>query len=292
MTGGQRSVALVIACWLIAGCELTLLAAETGAHACSDEIENDGDRLSDCDDPDCWTYAHCRLSSEDAGVPLQPELPPHVPNPGNTHPPLPPAMDAAVTPVVDASVVLDAAVDDAEVDAAPTACEACPDGPCIDGECAPSAPLGRFRVVNLRVIVPTREPQALGACFDTSLACDDRFFGCCDPDPIVTMRVDGAKVGSLTAQNAVDTVWSEPGLEVELRNGSKIEFELADDDALDLGDSADSIPDLLFWCWTIASADNVLDDIVCRPEDDLPPPTLESEVGVIVRLVRKPDAAP
>jgi len=290
MTGGQRWVAFSLACWLAAGCELTPFA-ETSALACTDQIENDGDGHKDCADSDCWAFAHCRVVAPDAGAPFVPEPP--VKEPPVVPPPL--VMDAAVAPPVpDASVVHDAAIADAGVDATkPHPCEACPEGPCIDGVCAPSEPLGRFRVVNLRAVVPiSRELAALGSCFDTSLACD-RFFGCCDPDPIITMRVDGAKVGSLRAENAADKSWRDPNFEFELRNGSKVEFELSDDDAVDPGETADPDPDLLFWCWTLVNADHVgAGELTCAPDEVLPSPILGASVSVTARIVAKPDATP
>lgn len=291
---GGRSVAFVIACWLAAGCELTHLAAETSALACSDGLENDGDGVRDCDDSDCWAFARCRKVAPTGGAPSAPppELPGEEP-PSFGEPQPPVATDAAVTPAVDASIEVDAAILDGGGGggtAPPPPC-VCPGGTCEGDVCVPDA-VAQYRVVNLRVVVPrSKSDTVVDECFDDSNACSI-FLLCCNPDPVLTMFVDGVAVISLTAQNTVDKLWAEPDIEVELKVGSKIEFDLHDDDTMDAVTDVDG-DDAVFQCWTLAEAEHLgaSTPITCVPEQELSSPS-ELPVGVTARLVKKPATAP
>lgn len=294
MTGGQRSVAFMIACWLCAGCDLTPFAAETTALACRDGRENDGDRRLDCADPDCWGHEHCRIRGTDAGAPFVPAPPTEVPmEPGIVdHPPPSAATDGSVEPqpTLDASIELDASIADADVDAMqpPPPCEGCPEGSCTDGVCAPSGPLGVYRVVSLDVVVPTSERAEFGTCYDPASACND-VFRCCEPDPIVKVRVDGTEIGFVYTNDKSRKTWPDPNLELQLNNGSTVEFELSDDDSADEVISRDDEPDYIFTCSAIADSENVRAGVLgCVPDAEFPaPPGSGNPVGVIARFVMK-----
>ena len=94
--GWLGTVACVLACWLAAGCDYAATAAETGAFACTNTVDEDGDGKTDCDDPDCWGYARCRVPP-DASLPLgtaEPGPPFEQPN----------DMGMNTWPIVDASI--------------------------------------------------------------------------------------------------------------------------------------------------------------------------------------------
>lgn len=255
------------------------MPAETGAIACINGRDDDGDLLKDCDDSDCWGFAYCRVTG-DAGTSLEP-VPPFIPEPpgGPVGPPpnaitdgsvpveMPMTQDADMPPVVD---VRDAAVD-AE---APLLCdERCPEGECnADGTCNVPLILGNYDIATLEVLAPRRylhtENNEL-VCFDDLGTCllADPFTGCCAPDPTVYVSVQGKKAGTIRDDEAAFKVWQATGIKLQLHEGDEVLFDVLDDDGED--EAGDAVFQALFSCTTTVTVDAIAAGrINCEPDDE------------------------
>lgn len=265
--GRSGTVACVLAGWLsLAACEPVPVASEVGAFACTNGLDEDGDRKTDCEDPDCWGYARCRVT-QDAGMPpLGPAKPAEMM-------PLDP-VDTVMTPrIVDAQVPMhvpmrdDAAIEaDAAYDAAlpPLLCDpSCPEHRCVDGECTEPVDLGAFVISSVEISVP----RAVGGrCLDSLGACTLMLDVCCPPDPDLYITVAGTKVGHADIDNFSHYIWRSLNLPVHLREDDVVLFELFDDDTADLGIFADDEPDRIFDCTTTLSLDSAESgEVRCAP---------------------------
>jgi hypothetical protein len=263
--GRSGTLACVLVGWLAAGCQITPLAAETGAFACNNTRDEDGDNMRDCEDPDCWGYAHCRVQ-EDASAPFVPAVPPAEIPDGLGGPPLkPPAneqdsgMPVHIPDLGDASIDVDAAPD-AEL---PPVCDpSCPEHRCVAGVCAAPVDLGAFLITSLEISVP----RAIdGQCLDPDQACGFKLSPCCTPDPDLYVSVAGVKVAFADIDDAAYFLWQRLDVVVELREDDVVRFEVLDDDTAD-GDVADGEPDPVFECSTTVTVDNVATGMLrCSP---------------------------
>lgn len=261
--GRRRSAALVLACWLVAACTAactyTPLPAESSAHLCTGGLDEDEDGVSDCKDPDCWGFAHCR-ENEDAAVPMSPFGPPPsgVPAPPGVvvDKPIKTDPDSSVpVEMPDADVVIDASVD-AEPDAElpPVCSELCPPDKCEDGVCTVPLELGEYEITHLELLAPRERRN--GVCFDERGNCPFPFIDldplapCCPPDPTVIIRVGEEKVGLVGAPNTALQQWDAPGVRMQLREGDEVTFEVIDDDNPDVGDDRDETAQSVFSCST------------------------------------------
>jgi len=275
----------VIASGLAAGCEYTSLAAETSSLACQDEDDNDSDGKENCDDPDCWGHAVCRVQV-DAGAPVVEPVNPM----GMIGPPLPPVFRDA--DVIEPPWQLDAAVDsdvdasDPELDAAiPLPCNAaCAPELCTDGVCASPT----FIVTRLEVSMPRSLDDA---CLDPEVECVDFVNRCCAPDPTVVVRVDDDKVGHVEMQNTAFPIWSMPEImELRLTPNAVVKFEVLDNDSGD--GTTDTLVDSVFECSVTVSSEHIRAGALgCLAPIENPNPLLP-DYGATIRVVAKPASAP
>lgn len=216
-------------------------AGELTVTQCSDRDDNDGDSLTDCDDPDCW--AVCSFSgsfevgdaasgSPDAGEPADAGARPPV---GNGKPPPAKDDDDAGAKPRDAGPSTD---DDS---GSPTGCECAPDETCVNGRCEPAASpsiAGRYTLSVKSALVPLGPSTA--SCYDyTNAACVGRLPPLCDcerPDPFVRITLNSTVLTQATTTPVRDTanpVWADaPSATVDLKATDKLMFTVLDDDAL------------------------------------------------------------
>jgi hypothetical protein len=278
--GRRRSAALVLACWLLAACTYTTVPAESSALACSNDDDDDGDLKKDCWDPDCWSFARCRVNV-DASVPLPPFMPPPsgVPGPPDVFEPPVDEPDGHVPQMPpDAGVMTDGAMD-AEADAEPPllCSDLCPEGECTDGVCNVPLELGEYRVTGIDILV-SRE-MSPGVCFDAPGNCDTFELLCCPPDPYVNVRIGDKKAGFVRAPNSALKTWNEvdirmwnvPDIRMKLHEGDELTFEVVDDNNEAVGDR-DNIgaAQPMFTCTTIVTLGKVFETraLGCTPDNE------------------------
>jgi hypothetical protein len=276
--GRLRSAWLGLACGLpllVAGCTYTAFPAEWTAAACLNDDDDDGDNKYDCDDPDCWGFAHCQPGDDNAmGTPtVPPELPPMTDDPL-----VPPGKDPLVT---DASMVDPMPPDghvppdepeDASVDAEPppvVCSEYCPEGECNDdGSCKKPLVFGEYNVESLMLSVPA---MSRGMCFDDRFECRLQL-ECCDPDPIVAIHVGDVKAGYKIVPNVREATLEGVDMELELREGDVVRFTVQEEDTPEVGDDLDSpMPQDIFACATVVTADMIeAGSLGCEPDPEAP----------------------
>lgn len=227
-----------------AGCALLLFAAcssasgaEVGATSCTDERDNDGDQLSDCDDPDCYALEACRLLASvlrDASTPTKRDA-------GARE--IPSRTDAGVI----ANSVPDATVDVVEnlptfVDAGAFVCSPClPTEECVEGQCQIVAvdQTAHYALRILSAVVP--DLDATTRCYDPGLSCAGALpsppYGLCTcpTDPfvrVVLARGDTKALIGMTATVMDDSTPTFPSTEIDLllEPGDVLIFEVWDAD--------------------------------------------------------------
>lgn len=199
---------------------------------CRDGKDNDGDRLADCLDPDCWAFA--------CGA--EPAPPSPAPAAGSGGAPLPFDAGTPAQPQVDASLPptfpdLDSGV---EEDAGPmtspppAACSpsgsSCATGQtCVNGSCKPIDITGNYVLEIVSAVLPSR--MASGGCYDPDVwcaigACD----GTCLPDPYVVVTKNSVvRVGTTgTLPDTVRPKWSSARFELALTDSDKLVFAVWD----------------------------------------------------------------
>jgi hypothetical protein len=294
--GRQRSALLGLACGLllVAGCTYTAFPAEWTAAACLNDEDDDGDNKYDCDDPDCWGFAHCQPGDDGAmGAPtMPPELPPMTDDPL-----VPPGKDP---PVTDASMVdmrpPDGHVppdgpEDASVDAElpPVVCsQYCPVGQCDDdGSCKEPLVFGSYNVESIMLSVPA---MSRGICFDDRFECRLQL-GCCDPDPIVAIHVAEVKAGFKVVSNVRETTVEDVNMQLELREGDLVRFTVQEEDTPEVGDDEDSpMPQDMFECSTVVT-EAMIDAgrVGCVPDSEGPYVFPAGEYYVVAAISRLGD---
>jgi hypothetical protein len=247
---GHLPVALAIALCLLA-CASAPQASESTALLCDNGSDDDGDTLHDCDDPDCWSLALCRVqiptagglaeppSASDGSEPsVEPDFQPgdtFVPTPGegdedgSTDQPAPSDLGDAASP--DESDAATALTTDAGCDC-DAGCDACP------GVSGTGEALGRFEITRIAI----RVPRAIDTdrCLDAADSCvldrpNAEFARCrCAPDPQVAVYLDDTEMLMTEARRGADTAtWVSPGLELDLYEGARLGFEVLENDASD-----------------------------------------------------------
>lgn len=270
--GRRRSAWLGLACGLlVAGCTYTAFPAEWTAAACLNDEDDDRDGKYNCEDPDCWGFAHCQPHG-DAGAAGEPSAPPQLP-PMTDDPLVPPWQE----PTTDASMVdmmtPDAHVTphepDASVDAEVPTLECskyCPPGQCNDdGSCGKPLAFGTFDVASITFAVPGIEGIT---CFDDRIVCRLQG-GCCDPDPIVTIHVGDVKAGFKLVPNTREMTVEDVDMQLELREGDQVHFKVEDEDTLAVGDEIESTTDPIdiFVCSTVVTEDMIeAGSVGCEPD--------------------------
>jgi hypothetical protein len=248
----SRNAFLLVACalsWLLCACT-TSAAVES---LCDNGVDEDGDNLIDCHDPDCQASNDClgaraaEITTPDAATRKPPLY-----DAGNH--PKPEVGDAwAGTPDATAS---DAAPEDSggplppavDEDAGPPdPCTLCAvDEACVDTKCQPaaSATSGAYFLRILSGSVPLSD--AITLCYDACLI--SPFAVCtCPPDPYVRvlLRHDSQEtlIGQTPiVQDALMPVFPDNQFEIDIARGDVLRFEVYDFD--DLPDQ----PDLLYTC--------------------------------------------
>jgi hypothetical protein len=279
-----------------AGCTRTPVLAETSDSLCTNEVDDDGDLLGDCADPDCWGHEVCRVPSVEAGVLPPPyeapwmEPPPDdddIPTPADERP------DAGALPEpIDSGTPIEP-VDSGTVAPPPPACGGlCPIEECIEGECVqPPTPLGRYVVSSLEVEVPRGRRLANGGgCWDAndecgmelSLACE------CSPDPQVKLFVDDVKAGHAgVAPESELATWDALSIELDLNQGSRIRLEVLDNDE-DVPEAPDF--EIMFECELLASAELLASgELKCEEELGFPPVGQPRRVVAYIEPVETPE---
>jgi hypothetical protein len=232
-------IALVLA---LAGCSYPS-GGEVSASQCNDAEDNDGDRLNNCDDPDCQAFDHCRAPVGSPPLDAGPPTPSDDANTGAPH-------DAGS--VGDAAVDTDAAIDEDDggtvdppepVDAGTPPCggrctvtQACMDEVCEDVS-SPTAGTFDLRILAAPVPAFNRWGMCLDACPDSRFA--TFAFCACDPDPYVEVsrvRQDGQQqmrtlLGSTPVRlNEVRPTYEDTLIRVELTEGDALWFVVFDED--------------------------------------------------------------
>jgi hypothetical protein len=220
--------------------QLTLLVAVTCATACSvnprgewdalqcnDGLDNDGDGLIDCDDPDCWAFV-CKQAPapKDAGVDA-------------SHP----VHDAAlVEPSDSGSLAIPPVLDEdsgpmsrPDSGTPPPSCTtnepACPKGTeCVDGVCKPIAIAGDYTFTIVSAVVP--EQSQTGVCYDFDATCPPLLLSCgiCQPDPFVVIYKNGVDRVAETNHriNTRTPDWSDQSFKITLLEGDRLDFAVWD----------------------------------------------------------------
>jgi hypothetical protein len=237
-----------------ASCTRTPMPAETSAGLCSNELDDDGDDLDDCSDPDCWGHELCRVPS--LGPVLPPpyrapfEPPPTPPKDGEPMPPID-MFDAGMPPLEPADAG-GPKTPDAEVMPSPCGAD-CPEGACSDAGVCETEPsvLGVFVVRSIEVDVPRGHSLGADACYDDQCGFSlPRDFCDCPPDPQVKVSVDGAPIESLMEIDSDSAVWAELAIELVLSEGSLIALDVFDNDE---GNAEAPAFEPIFHCELVAS---------------------------------------
>ena len=255
---------LALASTAAAGCASTTRGEFTSA-ACGNGQDDDDDKLTDCDDPDCWVYCPLRAREPEIG-----DASSYVGPDGSTDVSEPRGRrDASITtskPDDDAgSTRRDASEDDAGMDPG-TACKCPPGEVCVSGECTPDQITGEYDLSIRSAYVP------LGAdvdhCYDyTGAACTMRILIFCDcerPDPYVDVVLNGQPILKAMTPEVRDTqspVWpAAPTVRLMLKPTDTLTFAAFDWDGLGSDEAIFSCsPDLS----TLATGSDVLS---CAPK--------------------------
>lgn len=227
------TVLLLGAAAALGGCSQNV-RGELTAATCTNARDDDGDRLIDCGDPDCWVFCPAQAPSE-------------INEPDSMPPDETPDAGASSAPR-DAGAIISRPDDDSgmpeppdmEDDAGmPPSCETCPTGEaCIDGQCRRTALSGEYELSVLSAVVPLSTPD--DKCFDYNNAtCSSRIILVCEcvrPDPYVVVVLDGKVVQGATTtwrSGTASPVWTEaPTVRVTLSENSKLTFVVYDYDGI------------------------------------------------------------
>jgi C2 domain len=288
--GSWLQVASVVAASLAASSCAQTPRGEFTALECSDEDDNDGDMLSDCDDPDCWVFCPIRGNVEigDASMSTPPDVPdaqvsPPKPDAGK---PKPSADDDAGNPPPGSG--------DEDAGMPPATCDCAPDEMCVDGECRSNTNFDGQYTLSVRSAYVPLGPS-LDRCFDyKSSACVARLPPLCDcerPDPYVVVVLNRSPVSKATTAPKLDTaspVWPDsPTVTIDLKASDQLTFRVFDSDGIGSDPPIfDCVPELS----TLTLGSGVLS---CNPRPGTTvtaPPGSNYFINVEVRRV-VPDAA-
>jgi hypothetical protein len=234
MRSGTRrpSVACLRVGWLVAVVYATACSVnphgEWDPAQCSDGLDNDGDGLIDCDDPDCWAFV-CKTPppvSKDASVDAShPEHDAALPEHKDSGSLLPP-------PTVDEDSGPMSRPDSGTPPLSCTTNEAlCPNGTaCVDGVCKPIALAGDYIFTIVSAVVP--EQSLTGVCYDFDASCPPILQKCgiCQPDPFVVITKNGVNnVGTTNHRiNTRTPNWEDESFKITLLEKDRLEFAVWD----------------------------------------------------------------
>jgi hypothetical protein len=249
----SRNAFLLVACalsWLLCACT-TSAAVES---LCDNGVDEDGDNLIDCHDPDCQASNDClgaraaEITQPDAATrkpPLYDAGNHPKPEVGDAWAGTPDAAEHDAAPQ-DSGRSLPPAVDE---DAGPTdPCTLCAvDEACVDGKCQPaaSATSGAYYLHIVSGIVPSSD--AFTFCYDACLISPIAGVCTCPPDPYVrvVLRRDSQETQIGMTPVVPDTtmpVFPDNQFEVDIARGDVLRFEVYD------FDEEPDQPDLLYTC--------------------------------------------
>lgn len=290
-------------CWLhgrlVAMCVAGLLATsscadkpvgEFTAAACMNDEDDDGDKLRNCDDPDCWVFCPYRSGFKVGDA--------------SSSPPSDASFDATTPPAADGGSSSGMLDDDAglgPVDASPdddagmpNACECAPNETCVEGQCRPAASPsieGMYTLTVKSAYVPLGPSADL--CFDyVTVGCLVRSLFCdCElPDPYVVVVLSGTvlmKATTTAVYNTASPAWSPgPSVTINLKSTDTLTFIAFDQNAIQ--------DEQIFSCMPVMSTlESGTDVLSCNPR---PGTTVDAPAGssyfITVQVVRiKPDAS-
>jgi hypothetical protein len=177
---------------------------------------------------------------------------------------------------------------DGSVDAAPpVACSKyCPPGQCNeDGSCNKPLSFGEYDVQGISLTAPRASGNN---CFDLRAPCTwIPGMTCCLPDPIVTIYVGDDKAGFVPAIADSETAsWESVNMQLELREGDEVRFEVEDEDTIAVYDGADENPQPMFECSATVTAELIERGVIgCAPMGSFQPES-EGGYGVAATIAR------
>jgi hypothetical protein len=226
--------------WVLVGMMAVTAAActitphgEWDPKQCSDGIDNDGDQLIDCADPDCWAFV-CKQpgtsrldAGPDAALAARDAMP----------------FDARAADTGAPSMSRDpddsggASGDDATTaNCGPGLAECGAGDECVQGICQAIEITGTYSIQILSATVPPR--TLAGDCHDPDLvACSirqDCSLDICDPDPYVVVTKNGVvNLGKTQFRNnTTKPTWTDENIRAALQNGDRLEFAVWDWDGV------------------------------------------------------------
>jgi hypothetical protein len=217
---------------------------EWNALECSDDLDNDGDGLVDCDDPDCWAFAckRPRPTPIDAGADASSTTPsdaaPFDADPPDAMTPPPPH-----EPDSGPMSMEDSGEPDRSCTSDQSLCKA--DEECVAGVCKPIDIRGDYTLQILSASVPDRNPG--GICYDAdNSVCALGHCDTCKPDPFVVVKKNNVVTVDMTLPrtNTTKPTWTEPGFPVTIADNDTLQFMVRDADLLLSSEIFTCSPDL------------------------------------------------
>ncbi|MDD9932684.1 MAG: C2 domain-containing protein [Myxococcales bacterium] len=265
---------LVALASLCPACTLGTLETELTVGACMDLADNDGDDLTDCEDPDCQRLERCR----GMGAPEPPPglvgdaLPPITAPPGQDDvamEPNAPSVGSAGNGVMGGPPPADGGTDPATDDAmdpmsmgaedAPTCPLLCPEGQtCVNGRCVPNpfVIVDLWEITRIEVNVPRSIDYDNEVCLDTGCAVPvfvPPYLRCgCLPDPYVVVLVDGEEQARTSSARTIEFTGWDVSIPLGLLRTSVVRLEVLDDD------SDEGEPDTLIYACEVPADPEVL----------------------------------
>jgi C2 domain len=224
---------LLAVLWLVAlgstGCGVRA-TGEIGVLLCGNGVDDDGDELADCVDPDCWSSSACddltlRTQGQlDASLRMAPADDASLGDGARSEAPMATDEDAGTTEV-DSSMPTSAC--DPE-DA--TSCG--PEDVCVEGRCIPDPFEKNVYLVRIAsAFLPTRRPDT--TCFETLLDGCANVLTCSDclPDPYVITELGGDEINRTSVDyNAIAATWHDKAFTVTKVPGQVLTLRVMDDD--------------------------------------------------------------
>jgi hypothetical protein len=229
-----RCLVRVLLLAALAGCSKNV-EGELTARLCDNDLDDDGDGSSDCQDVDCWVFCPPRSALEigdassqlDSTLPSSPAPPQQKPDAGKPN----------TSKEDDAGMSLpDPNQDDA---GAPSSCNCAADEECVDGACRPLDDIeGTYELSIRSAFVPLY--NAMERCYDyNSPGCAARLPVVCEcvrPDPYVVVLLNRNVLSKATTPEARGTaspVWPDaPKVQIMLKAGDTLTFVVYDGDGI------------------------------------------------------------
>jgi hypothetical protein len=218
---------------------------EWNALECSDDLDNDGDDLIDCEDPDCWAFA-CKHTQPTPPIDAGSDA--HTPDAALVDANSPDVMTMPL-PVDDSDSGPISMDDSGEPDFTctrdPNRCK--PDEKCLAGVCKPIDIRGDYTLQILSAVVP--DQNLAGVCYDFDLSlCTPPDCSTCEPDPYVVVKKRNIATLGMTARptssNTDKPTWTEPGFPITIADDDTLQFIVWDADGLLSSEIFSCSPDL------------------------------------------------